>query len=105
MKLCDVLKESGLCRGSPTGHAGGFFSILIITTSFVILSFFSINNNHVFLKIMFRAKSVSRIYTLTCVRRRNDVQKQNGGRSPIENKQLHFSDKNPVFNIVTTENT
>ena len=36
---------------------------------------FSINNNHVFLKIMFRAKSVSRIYTMTCVRRRNDVQK------------------------------
>ena len=36
---------------------------------------YSIYNNYAFLKIMFRAKSVLRIKTMTCVRRHNDVQK------------------------------
>ena len=42
---------------------------------------------------------------MTRVGRRYDVQKQNGSRSPNENKQLHNSDLNPIFYIVTTENT
>ena len=38
---------------------------------------------------------------MTCVGRRYDVQKN----KMAADQRLHFSDKNPVFYIVTTENT